>query len=66
MTKNEVRLCEKVCLTLDEAAELFNIGINRLRELTNADDCKFVLWVGNKRLIKRAVFQSYIETQYSI
>ncbi len=66
MKKEEIRLCEKVCLTLEEAAVLFNIGVNKLRELTNSDTCKFVLWVGSKRLIKRKVFEAYLETEFSV
>ncbi len=42
------------------------IGINKLREITNEDRCKFVLWVGNKRLIKRRLFDQFIEQAYSI
>ena len=42
------------------------IGINKLREITNDEHCKFVLWVGNKRLIKRRLFDAYIEQVYSI
>ena len=40
--------------------------INKLREITNEDRCKFVLWVGNKRLIKRRLFDQFIEQAYSI
>ena len=42
------------------------IGINKLREITNEDKCKFVLWVGNKRLIKRRLFDCFVEQAYSI
>lgn len=61
-----VPIWEKQNLTLEEAAAYSNIGINRLRTITNREDCKFVLWVGNKRLVKRRAFDSYIERQYSI
>ncbi|MFR2973062.1 MAG: excisionase, partial [Faecalibacterium prausnitzii] len=53
-------------LTLEEAAAYSGIGINKLREITNEDKCKFVLWVGNKRLIKRRLFDCFIEQAYSI
>ena len=52
-TTNEVPIREKSNLTLEEAAAYFNIGQNRLRELTNDKNCSFVIWVGSKRLIKR-------------
>ena len=41
-------------------------GINKLRELTNSEDCKFVIWCGNKRLIKKNMFCEYLDKQYSI
>lgn len=63
---NKVPIWEKSNLTLAEASEYSGIGINKIRELSNNENCKFVLWVGNKRLIKRRLFDSYIERQYSI
>ena len=59
--KFEVPIWEKSNLTLEEAAAYSGIGINKLREITNDEHCKFVLWVGNKRLIKRRLFDAYIE-----
>ena len=61
-----IPIWEKSNLTLEEAAAYSGIGINKLRELTNDEKCKFVLWVGNKRLIKRRLFDQWIETAYSI
>ena len=40
-------------LTLEEAAAYSGIGINKLRLLSDKEDCEFVLWIGTKRLIKR-------------
>lgn len=62
----EVPLWEKSNLTLEEASAYSGIGVNKLRELSNGRDCTFVLWVGSKRLIKRKLFDSYIEKMYSI
>ncbi len=62
----EVPIWEKSNLSLEEAAAYSGIGINKLRELTNKKNCRFVLWVGNKRLIKRRLFDQYIEREYSI
>ena len=66
MPMKDVPIWEKSNLTLEEAAAYSGIGINKLREITNEDKCKFVLWVGNKRLIKRRLFDCYIEQAYSI
>lgn len=65
MTK-DVPIWEKSNLTLEEAAAYFGIGINKLRELTNEENCSYVLWCGTKRLIKRKKFDEYLEKAYSI
>ena len=62
----EIPIWEKSNLTLEEAAAYSGIGINKLRELTNSKDCRFDLWVGTKRLIKRRLFDRYIEEEFSI
>lgn len=62
----EIPLWEKSNLTLEEASAYSGIGINKLRELSNEKNCSFVLWVGSKRLIKRKLFDSYIEKMHSI
>ena len=41
-----VPIWEKANLTLEEAAAYYGIGINKLRSLTDTDDCPYVLWVG--------------------
>lgn len=61
-----VPIWEKANLSLEEAAAYFGIGINKIRELSDLDRCSFVLWVGNKRLIKRKAFEKYLEATYSI
>ena len=65
MAKN-IPIWEKSNLTLEEAAANSGIGINKLREISNDESCRFVLWVGNKRLIKRRLLDEYIEHTYSI
>lgn len=62
----EVPIWEKSNLTLEEAAAYYGIGVNKLRELTNDDNCKFVLWVGKKRLIKRKLFDKFLESEFSL
>ena len=64
--KCEVPIYEKSNLTLEEAAAYFNIGINKLREMTDSQNCPFVLWVGTKRLIKRKKMDEYLEKAYSV
>ena len=62
----EIPIWEKSNLTLEEAAAYSGIGINKIREISNAKDCDFVLWVGNKRLIRRQRFDQFINRSYSI
>lgn len=62
----EVPIWEKSNLTLEEAAAYTGIGINKLRTLSDEEDCNFVLWVGSKRLIKRRAFDRFIESAFSI
>lgn len=65
-TIKEVPIWEKSNLTIEETAAYTGIGINKIREMSNGDNCPFVLWVGNKRLIKRKKFDEYIERCFSI
>ena len=57
---NTVPIWEKVTLTIDEAAEYSNIGINKIIELSNNPRCNFVIFVGKRRLIKRKEFEKFI------
>lgn len=66
LSMKEVPIWEKSNLTLEEAAAYSGIGINKLRDLTSGQNCQFVLWVGSKRLIKRRLFDKFIEQEYSI
>lgn len=64
--QKDVRISEKSLLSLNEASAYFGIGVNKLREMTNEKDCRFVLWCGNKRLIKRKILDEYLERAYSV
>ena len=63
---DELPLCQKYALTLNESAIYFNIGVNKLREMTDTVAIDCVLKIGNKRLIKRRPFEAYLDTAYSI
>ena len=66
MIKKEDPVWEKSNLTLEEAAAYSGIGVHKVRELSDKEDCEFVLWVGTKRLLKRRKLDEYIERAYSI
>jgi hypothetical protein len=38
-----------------------NIGINRIEEMLRDPRCQFVLYVGNKKLVKREMFEEYLK-----
>ena len=65
-TSKTVPLWERENLTLMEAAAYTGVGRDRLRELTNRDDCNFVLWRGNRKFYKRVKLVEYLEKQYSL
>lgn len=64
--KLEVPIWKKTTLTIEEAAAYSGIGQHKLRELTDSEECLFVLWIGNKRLIKRRELDNFISRMYSI
>jgi len=58
----EVPICEKVTLTIEEAAKYSNSGEHKIRELVNDPKCDFVLRSGIKKiLIKRKRFEKFLE-----
>lgn len=58
--QNTVPIYHKITLTIREAAEYSNIGINKIDQLTKKPNCPFVLYVGTKKLVKRKEFEKYI------
>ena len=65
-TKKEVPIPQKFLLTLEEAALYTGLGVNKIREISNDEHCKFVLWNGAKRMLKRTKLEEYLEGAYSI
>jgi hypothetical protein len=65
-TMKNVPIWEKANLSMEEASAYFGIGINKLREMTNDSNCPYVLWNGNKRMIKRKALEKFLEAAYSI
>ena len=50
----------KMTLTIREAAEYSNIGINKIDSMLRTPNCPFVLFVGSKKLVKRKEFEEFI------
>ena len=64
--KYEVPLWHKSNLSIEEAAAYSGISRDKLYEMTNRENCPFVLLIGHRRLIKRQVFDEYIANMYSV
>lgn len=61
LAQYKVPISEKYNLTIAEASEYFNIGRDKLYDLAKEDGCKFVIHNGRSILIKRTVFEKYLE-----
>ncbi|MFQ9933622.1 MAG: excisionase [Lachnospiraceae bacterium] len=64
--KVEIPFWLKLNLTKQEAAAYSNIGINRIEEMLKEPKCSFVLYVGNKKLVKRKEFEQFIAKSLEI
>lgn len=56
----------KMTLTIREAAEYSNIGINKIDALLRQPNCPFVLYVGTRKLVKRREFEEYIHNKMAL
>ena len=63
---DKVPIWEKANLTIKEAAEYSNIGINRIEDLLKMPSCSFVLYVGKKKLVKRREFELFLSRTLEI
>ena len=59
--ENQVQIKDKFCLTIDEAAEYFNIGEKKLRQIVTENlHSDFIIQNGVKYLIKRKRFETFL------
>ena len=56
----------KMLLSIREAAEYSNIGINKIDSLLRTPNCPFVLYVGTKKLVKRKEFEEFLSQRLII
>ena len=66
MIDYNIPICDKFILTIREAAEYSNIGINRLSRMLDDPYCEFVLYNGNRKLVKRKAFEKYLSEAHNI
>ena len=58
----DVPIWERYALTIEEACSYFRIGENKLRQIVNENpDSEFVVRIGNRSLIKRKLFEQYLD-----
>ena len=61
LKKMEIPIWEKYALTVDEAALYFRIGENAIRRIISENqDANFWFMIGNRKLIKRVLFEEYM------
>lgn len=59
-----VPVWEKYSLSIEEAAVYFRIGENNIRNIINQNpDSDFWFWNGNRKQIKRKLFEKYMDLQ---
>ena len=56
----------KLTLSIKEASEYSNIGINKIDSMLRTPNCPFVLFVGTKKLVKRKEFEHFISEKLVI
>lgn len=56
----------KLTLSIKEASEYSNIGMNKIDAMLKQPNCPFVLYVGSKKLVKRKEFEAYISSKLII
>lgn len=64
---DKVPISEKYMLTISEACEYFNIGDKKLRKLIDENkDAEYLMTNGTKYLIKRKLFEKFVDQTSSI
>ena len=61
-----VPIYQKMKLTIREAAEYSNIGINKIDSMLKQPNCPFVLYIGTRKLVKRKEFEQFISQRVMI
>ena len=66
LMEEKVPIHLKMNLTIREAAEYSNIGINKIDAMLKSPNCPFVRYIGTKKLVKRRAFEDYIDQKLII
>ncbi len=66
MTEKRIPFWEQYNLTVKEASQYFRIGETKLRKIIDEDPtADYILWNGNRPLIKKKMFENYIDKAVS-
>ena len=61
-TPKDIPFWEQYNLSVEEASAYFRIGERKLRKLIDEDkDAEFIIWNGSRPLIKKRLFEKYID-----
>ena len=64
MSKKEIAFCDRYMMTIVEAGAYFHIGARKMRELVKGHEgAKWMLYNGNRVMIKRELFQKWMDQQ---
>ena len=67
MSKIEIPYNQRLCISIEEAAEYSMIGEHRLRKIIEDDrSLDWVLHVGARTRIKRSQFEKWVLQQYNL
>ena len=67
MKQIEIPFWNKYVMSVEEAAQYFNIGENKLRKIiSDHPDAEYLLWIGTRVRIKRTLFEKYVDTLETI
>jgi len=61
MESPKIPIWHKWLLTVEEASQYSGIGLHKIRELINADDCEFVMEKGSHKMVKRQKFEKFLD-----
>lgn len=65
--KERIPYCEMYSLSIDESAQYFRIGENKLRRIIRDNkNANFILWNGNRMQIKRKKFEEFLDNQIAV
>lgn len=64
--EEKLDISKKCLLTMSEAGEYTGLGTQKLRDISNSENCDFVLWNGSKRMFNRERLRDYLYSLYSI